>query len=123
MATRHVSDAEREKAHRFLRSVLDDGATVYTVLRSVSRSGMSRTIDMYALEYEEYYMTGKKPVKRCLPVYLSGYAADLCGFDVNRKSGFHNGYIIMRGCGLDHGLSAVQSIAKALGITLNHQCL
>lgn len=123
MANRHVSDAEREEARRYLRSVLDDGATVYSVLRSVSRSGMSRTIDLYALKYVELYETGKKPVKRCVPFLISGHAADLCGFDVNRRHAIHSGYIRMRGCGLDLGLSAVQSLARKLGITLNHKWL
>ena len=54
--------SERDEAIARLRSTLKPGDTVYTVLRNCSRSGMSRSIDIYKLEDGQ-------------PIWLSGLAA------------------------------------------------
>ena len=42
-----ISKTERDGARETLRELLPPGTTVFTVLRHVSRSGMSRSIDAY----------------------------------------------------------------------------
>lgn len=45
--------AEQEEARTTLRALCPPGTTVYTVLRHVSRSGMSRLIDCYVMQNGE----------------------------------------------------------------------
>ena len=73
-----------------------DLPAVYTVLRHVSRSGMRRRIDLYAVVDNK-------------PVYLTGYAAGLMGERVHKDGG-----IVMNGCGMDMGFELVYRLSKAL---------
>lgn len=45
-------NAERQEAIERLREMLKPGDTVYTILRHVSRSGMSRVIDCYTKDHQ-----------------------------------------------------------------------
>jgi hypothetical protein len=78
-----------------LRELLGAGDTVYTVLRHVSRSGMSRRIDCYKMTAEG-------------PRYLSSYVADVLGYP-EPKDG-----IRVDGCGMDMGYHLVNSLSTAL---------
>ncbi len=86
---------EKREALTALRRYIKPGSTLYTVLRSVSRSGMTRHIKLYAMH------KGK-------PVYLSGYAAIACGFRLD-----DNGGVIIGGCGMDMGFSLAYTVASA----------
>ena len=44
-----VSKSEAAESLAYLRRTLQPGATVYTILRSVSRSGMQREVDFYTI--------------------------------------------------------------------------
>lgn len=46
----------KEEAIQELRNILKPGDRVYTILRSVSRSGMSRCIDFYAIKGSKIIM-------------------------------------------------------------------
>jgi hypothetical protein len=46
---------EREEEIALLRKQLRAGMTIYTCLRSVSSSGMSRTLDLYYVENGEIF--------------------------------------------------------------------
>jgi len=97
------SKAEKADALESLRGLLKPGATVYTVLRSKSRSGMSRRIDLYTIEPG----AGKHwdaPRLR----YLSGYAAVL--LDIQR----HDSGLKVDGCGMDMGFSLVYNLSSVL---------
>ena len=83
-----------------LRNILKKGDTVYSVLRSVSRSGMSRKIDFYAIGDD----------KR--PIWLTGYMAALRGRDSG--GGGLNGGMRVDGCGMDMGFHEVYSLARTL---------
>ena len=89
--------AERQEAITRLRETLKPGDTVYTVLRSVSRSGMNRKIDLYKLENSE-------------PRWLSPLAARACGwtFDTKREA------ISVGGCGMDMGFHLVYNLSRTL---------
>lgn len=48
--TSRTSDRDRDEARDQLRAIVKPGSTVYTVLRHVSKSGMSRSIALYIIE-------------------------------------------------------------------------
>lgn len=86
----------KEYAHARLRETLKHGDTVYTVLRHVSASGMSRRIDLYTMRDNR-------------PQYLSGYASILTGWKLH-----DNGGIIVGGCGMDMGFHLVYTLSAIL---------
>ena len=79
------------------------GTTVYTVLNSVSRSGMSRDIKMYVI------VDGA-------PQWIAGYAAVLLGEKVTPRDGIKAG-----GCGMDMGFHLVYNLSMTLYPT-GHGC-
>jgi len=100
-----------EHAKNSLLNILKAGDTVYTVLRHVSASGMSRRIDLYTFRDNK-------------PVYLSGYFAML-----QCESPPENGYKV-GGCGMDMGFHLVYSLSSLLfgstdrgGYALRHEWL
>lgn len=89
-----AKQAQQNEALEQLHRILKPGATVYTVLRHVSRSGMMRHIDCYAIVDGEHR-------------YLSGYIATAC--DYNRTP---QGAIKMSGCGMDMGYAIVYGLSR-----------
>lgn len=79
-----------------LLELLKHGDTVYTVMRHVSSSGMSRRIDVYT-------------IKDNRPQYLSGYVATLTGWKLHDKGG-----IVVGGCGMDMGFHLVYTLSSIL---------
>ena len=87
--------ARQEYCRKELRKILKPKSTVYTVLRSVSKSGMSREISAYTMH---------KGTLRNLDYLVS----DAIGHTVG-----HQG-IKMSGCGMDMGFALVYSLGAAL---------
>lgn len=89
---------EKQKVYAKARllEILKHGDTVYTVLRHVSTSGMSRRIDLYT-------------VRDNRPQYLSGYAATVTGWKLH-----DNGGIVVGGCGMDMGFHLVYTLSSIL---------
>jgi hypothetical protein len=98
------------KAKESLLNILKEGDTVYTILRHVSASGMSRRIDLYTFKDNK-------------PVYLSGYYAMMQGEEPPR-----DGYKV-GGCGMDMGFHLVYTLSSLLykkdrgGYELRHEWL
>lgn len=90
-------NAEQQEAIKALRKTLKPGDTVYTILRHVSSSGMSRRIDLYTM-------------KKNRPVFLTHYAAK--ALDYNRKPDQQG--ITVGGCGMDMGFHLVYSLGRTL---------
>ena len=88
---------ERQEAAESLRALIAPGDTIYTILRHVSRSGMSRSISLYAIR------DGK-------PRWLDGYAAKVTERALDR---LHDG-IKIGGCGMDMGFALVYNLSRAL---------
>jgi hypothetical protein len=86
-------ESAREMLHKFLQP----GDTVYTVIRKVSTSGMSRKIDLYT------FKDNRK-------IYLTGYAAVLLGYSRDIRSGA----LSVSGCGMDMGFHVVYSLSRVL---------
>jgi len=100
-----------QHAKQSLLNILKAGDTVYTVLRHVSASGMSRRIDLYTFKDNR-------------PVYLSGYFAMMQGEEPPR-----DGYKV-GGCGMDMGFHLVYTLSSMLfgsadrgGYELRHEWL
>jgi len=96
-----LSRAEGERRFRAqcdsdLREILEEGDTVWCVLRGVSASGMSRRIDFYSLK------TGR-------PFWLSGYMSTALGLRRAKTRG-----LIVQGCGMDMGFHVVSCLALRL---------
>lgn len=92
---------ERDEAIARLREILKPGDTVYTVVRHVSASGMSRVIDLY-----HFSIRGGKIHKS----WLSGLAARAIGW---RRDAKHDG-IKVQGCGMDMGFHVVSTLSRVL---------
>ena len=80
-----------------LRRILKPGDTVDTVLRHVSRSGMSRRIDLYARTENG-------------PMFITGMAAAAMGMRWDRNKGG----IVVGGCGMDMGFHLVYNLSYTL---------
>ncbi len=92
-----VSDRERESARETLRDILKPGMTVYTVLRHVSRSGMSRQIDVIHMQDGS-------------PRWLSRLVSKAVGIPFSEKKES----LTVGGCGMDMGFHVVYELSSAL---------
>ena len=90
-------DAVRAQARARLLNILQPGATVYTVLAHVSRSGMSRSIKVLAHGAEG-------------PHDITHLVARVIGEPVDQK----NGGVKIGGCGMDMGFQVVYLLGSYL---------
>lgn len=88
----------RNDALERLRDSVKPGDTVYTVLRHVSRSGMSRAIDAYAHDEDGAH------------VWLSPLVAKVTGYGFSRRYEA----LTVTGCGMDMGFELVYTLSHAL---------
>lgn len=97
MATTKAQLAERADAQDRLRALLAPGDTVYTVLRHVSASGMTRHI-------------GAVIMVDGAPMDMSGLVARAIGERFHPR----NGGVVMGGCGMDMGFHLVYVLSRVL---------
>jgi len=90
---------EREHSRERLAAMLNPGDTVYTMVRSVSSSGMSRTMSLYL-------------VKDNRLMNITYYAAHALEWPLVEK----NGSRVLRvgGCGMDMGFHTVYTLSRVL---------
>jgi hypothetical protein len=106
-----TAQAAAEKAEMIerLQREIPAGSTVYTVLRHVSSTGMSRVIGLIVLQDNE-------------PRFYGYHAAKALGWSWDgRRDGVKVG-----GCGMDMGFHLVYSLSRVLhgdGYALNHRWL
>ena len=104
-----MKNHEHEKAVASLRNKLRPGMTVYTVLRSVSASGMSRCLDLYCIHQGEIIRLTWSAAKALDQTY-----------DTKKQA------LRVNGCGMDMGFDAVHTLAQVLfgdGDALKHSWL
>lgn len=89
---------EQAEAREWLQDMIKPGQTVYTVLRHVSRSGMSRIISLYIKNPHTGGM-------RC----IDHHAARLMDWSISSAGGTGEG-IKVGGCGMDMGFHLVYSL-------------
>ena len=90
-------DDEKAEAREALRRYIRRGSTVRTVIRHVSRSGMSRSIDLYTVHKGDL-------------VCLTYWAGKLLGMRHDNK----NGGLKIGGCGMDMGFAIVNNLSYAM---------
>jgi len=95
------SKQDRQQAIEELRKLLPPGTTVYTVLRHVARSGMSRDIDVYAFSCDG---------GEAQPHWLSHLVAKATGFAFTDR----RDCLRVPGCGMDMGFHVVSSLSRVL---------
>src|SRR5689334_5075266 len=89
--------SDKQESRDLLLEVLKPGDTIHCILRSVSRSGMSRRIDFFKLtENGELYLTPRIAKVLDMP------------FDYNKRG------LRVDGCGMDMGFATVYELSHAL---------
>lgn len=91
-----ISQTEIDNEKKELKEILKPGDTVYTILRSCSRSGMSRSISLYIFPDGE-------------PRMLDWAVCKICGYSLDKNKGVKIG-----GCGMDMGFTLVYALSDAL---------
>jgi hypothetical protein len=94
--------SERAEFTAKLRETLKPGDTVHTVLRSVSRSGMSRNIDVYKLTPNADGTVSKQ--------WLSYWVSKAIGESFDKKTDC----LKVSGCGMDMGFHVVYNLSRVL---------
>ena len=94
-------ELERADAILHLRNRLKPGQTVYSVLRHVSRSGMSRGIDFYIME------DGK-------PQWITASVGKAIDQPQSRKDWEQSRGLNVSGCGMDMGFAVVYDLSRTL---------
>ena len=103
-----VSEEERGHAVEAIKNVLFKTDTIYGIVRSVARSGRSRTIDFYVIHEDR-------------PIYLSGYMSEILGMPRTQE-----GALKVAGCGMNMILACVHALSRSLGdssYSLKHEQL
>jgi len=103
MSKRKLNAEELERYRGYLLETCPPGTRVFTILRHVSRSGMTRVVDLVVAI----------PATETQPAHLSsiGYnAAMLMGWrwDADRQG------IVVTGCGMDMGFHVVNELSYRL---------
>ena len=102
-----------DTAHRLeliseLRAWMPKGSTVYTILRSRARSGMSRVISPVVLQ-PKTYDSGNGVEWEAEPIFPEYKVAQLLGWSLDKDQG-----IKVHGCGMDMGFHMVYTLASIL---------
>lgn len=93
-----MKNTKQSEALESLRETLKPGDKVYTILRSVSRSGRSRVIDLKTID------------KEGVPLHIGGLVSIALGYRFDDR---HQG-VKVSGCGMDMGYHVVYNLAHAL---------
>ena len=89
----------KDSAVSYLKT-LCDGRVFYTVLRSVSASGMSRTMSIFVAGNEGEILD------------ITWYVANVLDYKMTDKKGYRS--IIVGGCGMDMGFHVIYSLSRVL---------
>ena len=98
--------SEKEKAVVELRELLKPGDMVYTKLNHVSRSGMTRSIEVMVFRDNA-------------PINLTWRVSEVLGYKIHNK---HWG-LKVGGCGMDMGFSVIYNLSSALYSGIGYECL
>ena len=112
-----AKEKERNEAIKHLRKIIKPGDTVYTVLRHVSRSGMTRGIDVYIVECREQkgQADGEEYTRHVSePVWITSYVGK--AIDQPQPESYWRKSMGLKigGCGMDMGFHVVNSLQYAL---------
>lgn len=105
-----TTTTEKTDALNTLREYFPKGSTIYTILRSVSRSGMSRVISVVAITPDG-------------PRFLSYHTAQVLDMKCTTKG---DAGVKVGGCGMDMGFHVAYNLSYVLhgdGYACNHRWL
>lgn len=88
---------DRENAIAFLKGIVNEGDTVYTVIRGVSASGMSRSMDLFVVRNNQI-------------LRITSRVVDAIGGSWDKK----RCCLRVSGCGMDMGFAVVYDLASVL---------
>ena len=95
-----IKQAERDDAReRLLSYYIKEGQTVYTSVKSVSSSGMSRTMSLYVVDGDRIQN-------------ITYYVAQVLDWPLVEKNG--SSVLRVGGCGMDMGFHTVYTLARVL---------
>ncbi|MDR0275577.1 MAG: hypothetical protein LBI48_09615 [Burkholderiaceae bacterium] len=115
--SRKYTPEEIEFAKEQIKQVLPKGGLVYGIIRSVSKSGMSREIDLYAIKSMPNAQVKNNAGQLAWQpklVYLTDYVSTVLGWPRKNKSGYPNGGLIVKGTGMDMLFYTVHRLGSAL---------
>ena len=96
-----VRETKRDEAIQQLRKMIRLGDTVYTVIRHVSKSGMSRGIDVYLMHKNE-------------PVWITSLVGNAIDCPQSMNDWKNQNGLRVSGCGMDMGFHLVYSLSRVL---------
>lgn len=99
MARISKKEAEKQEAIEHLRELLKPGDTVYTIIRRVSASGMSRCISVMCMQDGQ-------------PQHITYWVSEACGYSLKNVNG-HDA-LSVSGCGMDMGFAVVYDLSSVL---------
>ena len=97
-----------------LRWLIKPGQTIYSIIRSVSASGMSRCIDFYTIERYWYSLGNGKYKQANRMRFLTGYVSYVLGLPWANKEGGIRGGLRVNGCGMDMAYHCVYELGAKL---------
>ena len=98
----NAKQSSTQEARDYLSKMVKPGDTIYTILRHVSRSGMTRVIDLILMPERGTEETG--------PISISGHASKLLDMPLDRD----RWGIKIGGCGMDMGFALVYNLSYHL---------
>ena len=105
-------EQERQDAISKLKEYVKEGDTLYTDVKHVSKSGMTRHMKVIQLQIYN---------KKARPSYWHYYIAKALNLPMNRDN-----QVIVRGCGMDMGFHLINSLSRTLygkGDAIKHEWL
>lgn len=99
--TKAQKEENRKEAIAFLQERIKPGDTLYTTVRHVARSGMSRTISIFRMDVVDGV---------AVPYDISGWVAHATGLTRDHKLGG----VKVGGCGMDMGFHIVYELSSVL---------
>lgn len=99
-----------EESKDMIKRILHNGDTVYCILRSVSKSGMSRRIDFYVFKDGTKY-------------FLTNAIAEVLGLGYNTEDWRQSKGARVNGCGMDMGFACVNDLGAMLNLKIGNEWL
>ena len=109
----------QKQAIEYLKSIIDEGDTIYYVVKQVSNSGMYRHITFYKFGVKDEFREGEDRVE---PYWLTRTMCVALDYRFKDKTGCMG----VSGCGMDMGFSVIHNLGHVLfndGYKLKHEQL
>ncbi len=114
-----ITKEQKAEALAYLKRNLNEGDTVFYIVKNVSNSGMYRHIDCYTFKVKDVFEEGENRVQK---VWLSGAISKVLGYPLKEKTQS----LGVSGCGMNMGFAVIYNLAEVLfgdGYKLNDEGL